>query len=101
MFVRTAVLRSIYLVVLIGTGTYLVLSTDLVLGILSLSFVPLAGWRATAARLQLRSSWFALQEKLSILSKVMDENLGGIRVVRSFASKTHEMDKFARASEDA
>lgn len=101
MFVRTAVLRSIYLVVLIGTGTYLVLSTDLVLGIISLSFVPLAGWRATAARLQLRSSWFALQEKLSILSKVMDENLGGIRVVRSFASKTHEMDKFDRASEEA
>ncbi|MQG46794.1 MAG: ABC transporter ATP-binding protein, partial [SAR202 cluster bacterium] len=101
MFVRTAVLRSIYLVVLIGTGTYLVLSADLVLGIISLSFVPFAGWRATAARLQLRSSWFALQEKLSILSKVMDENLGGIRVVRSFASKTHEMDKFDRASEEA
>ena len=101
MFVRTAVLRSIYLVVLIGTGTYLVLTTDLVLGLISLSFVPLAGWLASSARLQLRSSWYALQEKLSILSKVMDENLGGIRVVRSFASKPHEMDKFDRASGEA
>ena len=54
MFVQTALLRSVFLVVLIGTGMYLMLSEDLVLGLISLSFVPFVAWQATAARLKLR-----------------------------------------------
>jgi ATP-binding cassette subfamily B multidrug efflux pump len=94
MFVQTALLRTVFLVVLIGTGMYLMLSEDITLGLISLSFVPFVAWRATAARLKLRSNWYALQERLSALTKVMDENLGGIRVVRAFASQGHEMKKF-------
>ena len=94
MFVQTALLRTVFLVVLIGTGMYLMLSEDLTLGLISLSFVPFVAWRATAARLKLRSNWYALQERLSALTKVMDENLGGIRVVRAFQSQEHEMKKF-------
>jgi len=98
MFVQTALLRTVFLVVLIGSGMYLMLSEDLVLGLISLSFVPFVAWRATAARLKLRTNWYALQERLSGLTKVMDENLGGIRVVRAFASQDHEMKKFDEAS---
>jgi len=94
MFVQTALLRTVFLVVLIGTGMYLMLSEDLTLGLISLSFVPFVAWRATAARLKLRSNWYALQERLSALTKVMDENLGGITVVRAFQSQEHEMKKF-------
>ena len=101
MFVQTALLRSVFLVVLIGTGMYLMLTKDLQLGLISLSFVPFVAWRATAARLRLRSNWYSLQEKLSSLTKVMDENLGGIRVVRAFASQKHEMMKFDGASNEA
>ena len=101
MFVQTALLRTVFLVVLIGTGMYLMLTKDLQLGLISLSFVPFVAWRATAARLRLRSNWYSLQEKLSALTKVMDENLGGIRVVRAFASQDHEMKKFDGASNEA
>ena len=101
MFVQTALLRSVFLVVLIGTGMYLMLTKDLQLGLISLSFVPFVAWRATVARLRLRSNWYSLQEKLSSLTKVMDENLGGIRVVRAFASQKHEMMKFDSASNEA
>ena len=101
MFVQTALLRTVFLVVLIGTGMYLMLTKDLQLGLSSLSFVPFVAWRATAARLRLRSNWYSLQEKLSSLTKVMDENLGGIRVVRAFASQDHEMKKFDGASNEA
>ena len=72
MFVQTALLRSVFLIVLIGTGMYLMLSEDLVLGLISLSFVPFVAWRATTARLKLRSNWYSLQERLSALTKVMD-----------------------------
>ena len=94
MFVRTAFLRTIFLILLLGIGMYMVIRTDLVLGLLSLSFVPFAGWRSIATRLELRTSWYKLQEKMSTLTKVMDENMAGIRVVRSFFSQNFEMRKF-------
>ena len=101
LFVNTALLRTILLSILIGAGAYLLISTDVALGLVSLSFVPLVAWRATSARLQLRSGWKDLQEKLSGLTRVMDENLSGIRVVRAFAGQEHELKKFGVASDQA
>lgn len=98
LFVNTGFIRTIYLAVLIGAGAYLLLSSSLLLGILSLSFVPFVGWLAIRTRLFLRESWLRLQERLAVLTRVMDENLSGIRVVRAFGAQAHEMDKFDRAS---
>ncbi|TIS62094.1 MAG: ABC transporter ATP-binding protein [Mesorhizobium sp.] len=101
MFFSTGVLRVVLLGVLIGVGAYLLISTDLVLGLLSLSFVPFVAWRSSVTQLRLRSTWLTLQQRLSVLSRVMDENLGGIRVVRAFAAQRHEQGKFDRAKQDA
>src|SRR5205085_6886495 len=46
-------------------------------------------------------TWLMLQEKLQMLSRVMEENLGGIRVVRAFAAQLHELSKFDKASKSA
>ncbi|WP_072345936.1 ABC transporter ATP-binding protein [Devosia enhydra] len=100
-FFSTALLRVVLLGMLIGLGAYLLISTDLVLGLLALSFVPFVAWRSSASQLQLRATWLTLQDKLQVLSRVMEENLGGIRVVRAFAGGRHEMEKFERASADA
>ena len=35
-----------------------------------------------------------------MLTRVMEENLGGIRVVRAFAAQAHELAKFDRASQE-
>ncbi|UVC15194.1 ABC transporter ATP-binding protein [Mesorhizobium onobrychidis] len=101
MFFSTGILRVVLLGVLIGVGAYLLISTDLVLGLLSLSFVPFVAWRSSVTQLALRSTWLTLQERLSVLSRVMDENLGGIRVVRAFAAQRQELEKFDRAKQDA
>ncbi|TIX77027.1 MAG: ABC transporter ATP-binding protein, partial [Mesorhizobium sp.] len=101
MFFSTGILRVVLLGVLIGVGAYLLISTDLVLGLLSLSFVPFVAWRSSVTQLALRSTWLTLQERLSVLSRVMDENLGGIRVVRAFAAQRHELEKFDSAKQDA
>jgi ATP-binding cassette, subfamily B, multidrug efflux pump len=101
LFVNTGIKRFVFLGLLIGIGAYRLLSADLLLGLLSLSFVPLVGWRAIDARLTLRESWHRLQERMSHLTRIMEENLQGIRVVRAFASQQHEMEKFAVASDDA
>lgn len=101
MYFSTALVRTILLTMLIGIGAYMLLSTDLLLGLLALSFVPFVGWRSSVTRLKLRATWLELQERLSVLSRVMEENLGGIRVVRAFAAQAFEMLKFDRASKSA
>lgn len=101
MFFSTGLVRIVLLSMLIGIGGYLLLSTDLVLGLLALSFVPFVAWRSSVTQLKLRGTWLELQNRLSVLSRVMEENLGGIRVVRAFAAKPHEMAKYADASESA
>lgn len=101
MFFSTGLVRTVLLSVLIGVGAYLLISTDLVLGLLALSFVPFVAWRSSVAQLRLRTTWRELQERLGILTRVMDENLGGIRVVRAFAAQAFEMSKFDKASKFA
>ncbi|SDG49424.1 ABC transporter ATP-binding protein [Pelagibacterium luteolum] len=100
-FFSTGLVRVVLLSILIGVGAYMLLSTDVLLGLLALSFVPFVAWRSSVAQLSLRKTWLALQEKLSRLTRVMEENLGGIRVVRAFSGQKHELDKFDAASVDA
>ena len=94
MFFNTGLVRLVLLANLIGIGAYHLMQTDVVLGFVALSFVPFVAWRSAVTRLRLRTMWLLLQEKLSALSRVMDENLGGIRVVRAFSAGDYEMAKF-------
>jgi len=98
MFFQTGVIRLLLLVILIGFGGWWLLSIDLVLGLMALSFVPYVGWRSSTSQLELRQTWLDLQERLTVLTRVMEENLAGIRVVRAFSAQEHEMRKFQAAS---
>ena len=94
LWVGTGILRLFLLTVLICGGAFILIDIDTTLGLLALSFVPIVGIRASIARIKLRTSWTRLQEKLSELTKVMEENLGGIRVVRAFAAQAFELARF-------
>src|SRR3546814_11510082 len=80
LWVDTGGLRSILLTVLIGGGAVVLFRNDAGLALAALSFVPIVGVRASIARLRLRDTWIALQDQMSLLTKGMGENLGGIRV---------------------
>ena len=101
MFVNTGLLRLLLLVILITVGAFMLISTDLELGLLSLSFVPFVAWRSASARLKLRFLWFAFQDRMAVLGRIMDENLTGIRVVRAFGAEQHELAKYDTASDEA
>lgn len=101
LFVNTGIIRMVFLGLLIGVSAYNLFSAEPLLALMALSFVPFVGWRAVSARLSLRESWHRLQAKLSVLSRVMEENLQGIRVVRAFASWDHEMEKFDTTTDEA
>ena len=94
-------IKAVWLLVLLGWGTWLLVSTDPLLTLAAMSFAPVVAWRATVARMRLRVAWLRLQQCLARLTKVMEENLGGIRVVRAFAAREHEMGKFDTVSEQA
>ena len=100
-FIDAGILRLILIAILISVGSYLLVSTDAALAAVSLSFVPFVAWRAIVARLRLRRLWLRLQERLSELTRVMEENLGGIRVVRAFAAQDYEIAKFNDMSDQA
>ena len=101
MWVHTGVLRAFLLVILLLGGAALLFSVDALLACVALAFVPFGGFRAGVARLKLRELWFRLQEELGILTRLMEENLGGIRVVRAFASQAFELARFDAISSRA
>lgn len=99
MFINTGVLRVLFLSIFISTGAILVINVDVFLGILALSFVPFIAIISSYARLTLRKNWYKLQEQLGVLTRVMDENLSGVRLVRSFMKQKKEMEKYSVASQ--
>ena len=56
-FPSTGLVRTVMLLVLVTGGGILLISTDAVLGLISLSFVPVIAVRSTIARIQLRYLW--------------------------------------------
>ena len=100
-FFSTGLVRLVLLTVLIGFGGIMLLRIDALLGLMALSFVPVVGWFSSVSQLRLRLTWRTLQDRMSVLSRVMEENLGGIRVVRAFTAGAHEMVKFDAASASA
>ncbi|HEX4183735.1 MAG TPA: ABC transporter transmembrane domain-containing protein, partial [Caulobacteraceae bacterium] len=94
-------LNSVSLALLVTVATYRLLSVDFWIGLLALSFVPFTIWRAARLGYVLRISWMRLQHFMSILTRTMEESLQGMRVVRAFAAKPFEMDKFDEAGRNA
>ena len=97
-FPSTGLVRTVMLLVLVVGGSILLISTDAVLGLISLSFVPVIAVRSAMARIQLRYLWLKQQERLTVLTNAMEENLTGIRIVRAFAAQAHELLRFDKHS---
>jgi ATP-binding cassette subfamily B protein len=100
-FIEMGFQRAVSLVLLVALGSALLISQDPLLGLLAMSFVPLVGWRAGRMGLLLRVAWTRLQERMSVLTRVMEESLQGMRVVRAFAAGPFEMEKFDAAGDRA
>lgn len=100
-FIQNGVMQLVSLLLLLGFAAYMMLTTDLVMGLIGLAFVPIAGFALGRMGFLLRVTWLRVQELMAVLTLTMEENLQGIRVVRAFAGKRFEMGKFDAASKDA
>jgi ATP-binding cassette subfamily B protein len=100
-FIENALQACLSLLLLVVIGTTMLMVQNPLMALLAMSFVPFAVWRAANMGLRLRVAWTKLQEKMSVLTRVMEENLQGMRVVRAFASKVFEIAKFDEAGDEA
>lgn len=101
MFVEGGLQRIVTLALLLVVGATLMIFTDPLMALLALSFVPFTLWRAVNTGFLLRLTWTALQRRMSTLTRTIEENLQGIRVVRAFAAGRFETAKFDAAARDA
>jgi ATP-binding cassette subfamily B protein len=101
MFIQNGMMQSLTLVLLLVVATTMMFSTDWVMALLGLSFVPFSVFTLGRVGYLLRVAWMRVQNLMSILTLTMEENLQGIRVVRAFSSTSFELGKFDRAANEA
>ena len=94
MFVIGAMIRGPYFILLFSVVSIILLYNDLLLGIIAMSFMPVIGIMSSYTRLKLSSIWKIVQEQLAHLSVILQENLTGMKVVKSFNAQQHEVKKF-------
>jgi ATP-binding cassette, subfamily B, multidrug efflux pump len=97
-FIGDGLQRLVLVVMLVGVGAWRLFSTDPLMAVLALGFVPVVTWQAARTGLFLRVTWTRLQEKMALLTRAMEEKLQGLRVVRAFAAKPFELAKFDAAA---
>jgi len=94
MFVNVGLVRSLYFLILFIAVPFMLMSIDLILGIVSICFVPVLGFISSRIKLRLRRIWLQVQKDMAYSSTVLQENLSGMKVVKAFGSEKHEETKF-------
>jgi len=69
------------------------------LALLTVGFLAAVGWRAVVVARLLRPIWLKIQELMARLGTILEENLTGVRTVRSFTREQEESRKFSTQAE--
>ena len=92
---ETVRIFGIFIVILIGMAF-----TNMQLTLLAIAVLVAMGVLATWYGRTVRPVWLALQQQMSVVTKVLSENLNGIRVVKAFAHEPAEIAAFEREAEE-
>ncbi len=95
-FVQMGVLQAAYFVVFIGGALILIFISNWQLALISLPFLMIIGVSSGFFSAKLRQIWTRVQNGLARLTTVLQENLTGARVVKSFGREDLEIAKFDR-----
>jgi len=100
-FIEQGLQRLVLLALLLGVGATMMALVDPLMTVLALGFVPVVATMAARTGLVMRVTWTRLQERMALLTRTMEENLQGVRVVRAYAAKAFELARFDRQSQEA
>ena len=73
----------------------IMMSLNWKLGVVALLILPIMIWFAAKCNVKMRAAFKRSREKISEFNAEMEDNLSGIRVVKSFANEGEESKKFA------
>lgn len=82
------------LILFVGIS-YILISLNWQLALLTLAFLPAVGWRAVITGIRLRAMWLKIQQLMATLGTTLEESLTGIRVVKAFSRQKEESQKFS------
>jgi ABC-type multidrug transport system fused ATPase/permease subunit len=95
MFLSEGFLNIIQTVLMIGGISYLLLSMDWRLALMTLVFMPLIVWRTFIIANLLRPIWLSVQQLIAALGVTLQESLAGIRVIKAFSRQKEESQAFS------
>jgi ABC-type multidrug transport system fused ATPase/permease subunit len=94
-FVQMGVLQAGYFLLVMLGASILMFTTDWRLGLVTLPFLLIVAVSSAIFSTILRQIWNRVQNGLARLTTVLQENLSGARVVRSFGREDIEITKFS------
>ena len=97
MFAVRALVQAIGMMVII---TIIMLKTNLWLGLMALSTTPFLAIWALHFGVRIRPVYFMIQQQFGSMTSVLQENVAGGRVVRSFAQERAESQRFEEELEE-
>ena len=95
LFFGWGLLNIVHVTILFIGISYLLVEMDWKLALLTLPFLPAVGWRAITISRRLRPIWLKIQQLMAVLGTTLEENLTGVRIVKSFSRQKEESQKFA------
>jgi len=93
-YVAMGVMRLAYIAMLLLISLSLMAQSDFHLALVSWAFLPLIAAVSVRSQMKLRPIWMRVQDQQGRMSTVLQENLSGMRVVKSFAREGFESLKF-------
>ncbi len=98
-FIQMGVLRASYLVIIMIGALVLMWLSNWRLTLVTFPFLFVIAGSAVVFSTLLRATWARVQEGLARLTIVLQENLSGARVVKSFGREELEIAKFTKEAE--
>jgi ATP-binding cassette subfamily B protein len=99
MFFGRGLLGLLQIAILFVAISFLLVRLNWFLALLTVGFLAAVGWRAVVVARLLRPIWLKIQELMARLGTILEENLTGVRTVRSFAREQQESCKFSTQAE--
>jgi ATP-binding cassette subfamily B protein len=98
-FPMQSIFRLFYIAIMVIVGLAGMFYISWQLALVSIISLPFMAWRSYVLSKQVRPIWSQVQENIAEITRIAEEALTGIRVVKAFSREDFESDKFRRAAE--
>ena len=95
MFFSMGLLGMGQLVIMFIGVSYMILTMNWQLGLITLSFVLPVAWLAATFGTRIRPIWLKVQAMMGFMGNTLEESLSGVSVVKAFSHQQEEGRKFA------